>query len=360
MTATDAALTLGPARDPLRLRRRATLGALCVGLAIAFVVALGIGAVVISPMQVVSILLHELGLDTGIAFEPYQQAALISVRLPRIILALASGATLGVAGASLQALFRNPLAEPLLIGVSGGAACGAVAWIVFGGMGLGLGAWGLPFAAFGASLLATAGVMMGARGEGRLDVATLLLSGLAMNALTGATLGYIIYLASETQVRTLTFWMLGSLGGATWGAIAPAVLLMAIAVAVLLPLARPFDALALGEAEAGHLGVAVERVKRLTVVAVALGVGAGTALTGVVGFVGLIAPHIVRLVGGSDHRFVIPGSALLGALIVTLADVLARTLVAPAELPIGVVTSAIGAPFFFWLLRVRTHQAVQR
>jgi iron complex transport system permease protein len=360
MTTADAALSFNPARDPMRVRRKVTLGALGIALIVALVLALGIGALGIAPLQVIAILLDRIGIDTGVAFEPFQQAALLSVRLPRILLALASGATLGIAGASLQALFRNPLAEPLLIGVSGGAACGAVAWIVFGGLGLGLGAWGLPFAAFGASLIATTGVMIGARGEGRLDIATLLLSGLAMNALTSAILGYIIYLATETQVRALTFWMLGSLGGATWESIAPATLLMAIGVAVLVPMARPFDALALGEAEAGHLGVPVERVKLVTVVAIALAVGASTALTGVIGFVGLVSPHIVRLIGGSDHRFVIPGSALLGALIVTLSDVVARTLVAPAELPIGVVTSAIGAPFFFWLLRYRTHQTVRR
>jgi iron complex transport system permease protein len=359
MTTADAALSFNPARDPLRLRRIATLCLLGVGLTSAVVLALGIGAVGISPLQVIAILLDRLGIDIGVAFESYQQAALLSVRLPRILLGLASGATLGVAGASLQALFRNPLADPTLIGVSGGAACGAVAWIVFGGLGLGLGAWGLPFIAFGSSLLATTGVMAGARGEGRLDIATLLLSGLAMNALTAAILGYIIYLATESQVRALTFWMLGSLGGATWDSIAPAILLMGLGLLALIPMARPYDALSLGEAEAGHLGVPVERVKLITVVAVALGVGAATSLTGVIGFVGLVAPHIVRLIAGSDHRFVIPGSALLGALIITLADIIARTLVAPAELPIGVVTSAIGAPFFFWLLRYRTHQAVR-
>lgn len=357
---TAAALGFNPARDPIRVRRVTTLSVLAIALAAALVSALGMGAVAIAPLQVVAILFKTVGIDIGVAFERYHEAALLSVRLPRILLALASGATLGIAGASLQALFRNPLAEPMIIGVSGGAACGAVAWIVFGGLGLGLGAWGLPFAAFGASLIATAGVMLGARGEGRLDIATLLLSGLATNALTSAILGYMIYLATETQVRALTFWMLGSLGGATWDSIAPAILLMAVGVAVLTAMARPFDVLALGEAEAGHLGVPVERVKTITVVAVALGVGAATALTGVVGFVGLISPHIVRLIGGSDHRFVMPGSALLGALIVTLADVVARTLVAPAELPIGVVTSAIGAPFFFWLLRYRTHRAVRR
>jgi len=142
MTAADAALSFNPARDPMRLRRSMTLAALGVALVVAFVVALGIGAVGMTPAQVLAIILHQIGIDIGVAFEPYQEAALISVRLPRIILAIASGGTLAIAGASLQALFRNPLAEPLLIGVSGGAACGAVAWIVFGGLGLGLGAWG--------------------------------------------------------------------------------------------------------------------------------------------------------------------------------------------------------------------------
>jgi iron complex transport system permease protein len=360
MTAAEATLGFNLARDRVRLRRATTLFVLAAGVAVSVILALGIGAVTISPAQVLSIIAAQVGVDIGVPFERFQEAALVSVRLPRVLLGLTTGATLAISGASLQALFRNPLAEPLTIGVSGGAACGAVAWIVFGGMGLGLGAWGLPFAAFLASVVATAGVMFGARGEGRLDIATLLLSGLAMNALTSAILGYIIYLASETQVRALTFWMLGSLGGATWGTIGPAALLMGLAMLCLAPLARPFNALALGEAEAGHLGVGVERVKLVTVGAIALGVGAGTAITGVIGFVGLVAPHIVRLIGGSDHRFVIPGAALLGALIVTLSDILARTMVAPAELPIGVVTSAVGAPFFFWLLRTRTHRAVRR
>jgi iron complex transport system permease protein len=295
-----------------------------------------------------------MGIDTGTNIEPYETAALMSVRLPRILLALACGATLGIAGASLQALFRNPLADPTLIGVADGAACGAVAWIVLGGLGLAsFGAWGLILVAFLGGLIATAGVMLIARGEGRIDVATLLLAGLAMKALSGAVLGYLVFLANDVQMRSLTFWLLGSLGGATWSTIVPAVIMMGISVLLLAPLARPFDALALGEAEAGHLGVKVERTKRIAVAAVALGVGAGTALTGVIGFVGLVAPHIIRLIGGADHRFVLPGSALLGALLIVGADTLARTMVAPAELPIGVVTSAVGAPFFFWLLRSR-------
>jgi iron complex transport system permease protein len=354
MTVADATQTYDPARDPLIVRRRATLLGLGIALAVATIFALGAGAMEIAPLRVVEILLQAMGIDTSTAIEPYEAAALMSVRLPRILLALATGATLGVAGASLQPLFRNPLADPTLVGVADGAAVGAVAWIVFGGFGLiAFGAWGIILVAFVGGLIATSGVMLIARGEGRIDIATLLLAGLAMKALAGAMLGYLIFLANDLQMRSLTFWLLGSLGGATWSTMIPASILMGVAVAFLVPLARPFDALALGEAEAGHLGVRVERTKRIAVAAVALGVGAGTALTGVIGFVGLVAPHIIRLVGGADHRFVLPGSALLGALLIVGADTLARTLVAPAELPIGVVTSAIGAPFFFWLLRSR-------
>ncbi len=354
MTVADAIQTYDPARDPLKIWRRATLSGLAVALVIATVLALGAGAMEIPATRVIEILLQAMGIDTGTNIEPYETAALMSVRLPRILLALCCGATLGIAGASLQALFRNPLADPTLIGVADGAACGAVAWIVLGGLGLAsFGAWGLILVAFVGGLIATAGVMLIARGEGRIDVATLLLAGLAMKALSGAILGYLVFLANDVQMRSLTFWLLGSLGGATWATIVPAAVMMGISVLLLVPLARPFDALALGEAEAGHLGVKVERTKRIAVAAVALGVGAGTALTGVIGFVGLVAPHIIRLIGGADHRFVLPGSALLGALLIVGADTLARTMVAPAELPIGVVTSAVGAPFFFWLLRSR-------
>jgi iron complex transport system permease protein len=362
MTVADATHSFDPARDPLKVRRRAILVALGLALGVVSIFALGAGALTIAPDHVVNILLAWLGIDTGVDMQSFEAVALTSVRVPRIILGLMCGATLGIAGASLQALFRNPLADPTLVGVADGAACGAVAWIVFGGMGLaaGFGAWGMIGVAFIGGLIATSGVMLISRGEGRIDIATLLLAGLAMKALAGAFLGYLIFLANDVQMRTLTFWMLGSLGGATWNAIVPASIIMSAAVAMLVPLSRPFDALALGESEAGHLGVPVERVKLFAVVAVALGVGAGTALTGVIGFVGLVAPHIVRLIGGADHRFVLPASALLGALLIVGADTISRTLVAPAELPIGVVTSAIGAPFFFWLLRSRTHHMGRR
>jgi len=354
MNAVGGAVSL-LATDRLAARRRGILLGLGTCAVLAALIALGTGAVAISPLQVIAILLAQFGIDAGVLVVPQQDAVLMSVRLPRVLLSLAVGAVLGIGGAALQALFRNPLADPGLVGVSGGAACGAVAWIVVGGMAANwsLGAWGLPLAAFVGGFAAALGVYAVARSEGRVDVAMLLLAGLAMNALTGAILGYLIYLGDEQQVRALTFWLLGSLGGATWGTILPALVFIAVALVSLAPLARAFDALALGEAEAGHLGVPVEGLKRWTVAGVTLGVGAATALTGIIGFVGLMAPHLVRLIGGPAHRFVLPASALLGAALVTLADTGARMAVVPAELPIGVVTSAIGAPFFFWLLRAR-------
>jgi iron complex transport system permease protein len=340
-------------RDPLAQRRILIVSGLSLALLIASIIALGSGPVAIAPADVLTILASGLGLAASP--DELQSAVILSVRLPRIILAIASGAVLGVSGAALQALFRNPLADPELIGVSGGAACGAVAWIIFGAFAplWMVAAWSMPVAAFLAGLVTTSVVYVVARSGPRADVATLLLAGLAMKALTGAILGYLIYLGTEQQVRALSFWLLGSLGGATWDTLIPALVLMTLAFALFIPLARPFDVMALGEVDASRLGVPVERVKRLSIAAVALGVGSSVALTGAFGFVGLLAPHLVRLLGGANNRFVVPAAALMGALLVTLADLIARTVVAPAELPIGVVTSALGAPFFFWLLRSR-------
>ncbi len=342
-------------RDPLRLRRRLILIGLAVALALSCIAAAAIGALEIPFTHVVAALAHRIGWP--VAVEPFEAAALFGIRLPRVALAVAVGAVLGAAGTALQALFRNPLADPGLIGVSGGAACGAVGWIV---LGTSLPAWmhataGMPLAAFGCGLGATLGVYAIAHTRSRTDIATLLLSGLAMNALTTAVVGYLTYLGNDAQLRALTFWLLGGLGGATWDQIWPALLPMAAALAGIVFLMRSYDVLALGESTAGHLGIAVERVRIATILLVSLGVGASVALTGIIGFIGLVAPHLLRLMGGAAHRFVLPGAALLGALLVVLADLFARVVVAPAELPIGVVTSALGAPFFIWLLRRRLH-----
>ena len=340
-------------RDPLDVRRRLILGGLAAALIAAAIAAAAIGALEIPFTHVLAALAQRLGLP--VEAEPFEAAALFSIRLPRVLLAMAVGAVLGVSGTALQALFRNPLADPGLVGVSGGAACGAVGWIVLGSS---LPAWmhtaaGMPLAAFLSGLAATAGVYAIARARTRTDIATLLLAGLAMNALTTAIVGYLTYLGNDAQLRALTFWLLGGLGGATWDQIAPALIPTALAAAGLGFLMRSYDVLALGESTAGHLGLAVERVRLITILLVSLGVGASVALTGIIGFVGLVAPHLIRLLGGASHRYVLPGAALLGALLVVLADLFARVAVAPAELPIGVVTSALGAPFFIWLLRRR-------
>jgi iron complex transport system permease protein len=214
----------------------------------------------------------------------------------------------------------------------------------------------LPLAAFAGGLAATWLVYRLATRDGRTAVATLLLAGVALGAVAGAGTGLLLFLADDAQLRSVTFWSLGSLGGATWTALAGVAPLLLLALLVALALARPLNALLLGEAEAFHLGVRVERAKRMAVGVAALGVGAAVAVSGVIGFVGLVVPHLGRLALGPDHRRLLPASALLGAALLLLADLAARTVAAPAELPIGILTALVGAPFFLWLLlRERPH-----
>jgi iron complex transport system permease protein len=323
-------------------------------LLVVVVLALGIGAVAIAPGQTLAILGAQFGIALPWEFTDQQQAVLLTIRMPRIALGVLVGAGLAAAGAALQGLFRNPLADPGLIGVSSGAALAAVAVIVLGLPPLaasgGLGLYALPLAAFGGGVLATLLVGWLAHHDGRAQVATLLLAGIAINALAGAGTGLLTYLADDEQLRTLTFWSLGSLGGATWrevAAIAPPILL---ALALIARYARTLNALLLGDREAGHLGFAVERAKRVLIVAGALAVGSAVAVAGIIGFVGLVVPHLLRLAQGPDHRFLLLGSALLGAVLLVCADLLARIVVVPTELPIGIVTALLGGPFFFWLL----------
>jgi iron complex transport system permease protein len=359
MSAAAPSEAFGPAGDPLAARRRLILAGLAIALVAACLAAGMIGALNIPVPHMLQALAGRLGLDAGLGLEAFEESVLFSIRLPRVALGLGVGAMLGVAGTALQALFRNPLADPGLIGVSGGAACGAVGWIVLGAAApaWAAGALALPVAAFAGALLAAAAVYQIGRNGPRADIATLLLAGLAINALTTAMVGYLTYLGSDAQLRALTFWLLGGLGGAAWSQIWPVLMVIAAVLTAFAALTRAYDVLALGEDAAAHLGLAVEVVRPATIVLVAIGVGASVALTGIVGFVGLAAPHLVRLIGGPAHRFVMPGSALTGALLVVLADLAARVIVAPAELPIGVVTSALGAPFFIWLLRRRLRAA---
>lgn len=356
LASTDSPRELfSPRRDPLRARQRFSLIALSVLICAVTLAACAIGALGIPLSHVLAATARALGLPTSVRATAIESAALFTIRFPRVALGLGTGAMLGLSGAALQALFRNPLADPALIGVSGGAACGAVASIVLGISSTAWlpAAWTMPMLAFAGALAAAVAVYGIAQRASRADVATLLLAGLAVNALTGALLGYLSYIGTDAQLRSLTFWLMGGLSAAAWPQIWPALLIMAVAAAGLLSLARSYDVLSLGESAAGHLGLRVETVRRLTIGCVALGAGAGVALTGVIGFVGLVAPHLVRLMAGVSHRYVLPASALMGAALLVLADLGARTVVAPAELPVGIVMSALGTPLFIHLLRRR-------
>lgn len=341
------------------LSQRATLlAALALVLGLASLLSLGAGAVAISPAAAVAILLSSAGVPVASDATGAQVGVLLAIRLPRTLLGALAGAGLGVSGALLQGIFRNPLVDPGLIGVSSGAALAAAGVLVLGHAYAGplpevLRLFGLPLAAFGGGLATVAVVHRLARIGGRTSVAALLLSGIAVNSLAGAGTGLLLFVASDAQLRSVTFWSLGSLGGATWPAVAAAAPLLLAALLAAPRLARALDLFLLGEVEAGHLGVDVESLKRRGIALAALSVGASVALTGVIGFVGLVVPHLVRLVGGPDHRGVLPGAALLGAALLLLADVFARTVAAPAEVPIGVVTALLGAPFLLWLLRRR-------
>jgi len=338
-----------------RRRSRLVLGGLVVLLGVAVGAGLAVGAVGISPGQVLAILGDRVGVSLPWEFERRQALVLTSIRLPRVLLAIGVGGGLAVSGALMQGLFRNPLADPSLIGVSSGAALAAVVTIVLGSTVFGawsdvLGAFLLPAAAFTGGVVATFIVYRLATREGQTSVTTMLLAGIAINALAAAGTGLMIFIADDDQLRDLTFWTLGSVGGATWTrlAVVGPCLLGGMLAAPLL--ARPLNALLLGESEAGHLGIRTEQVKKIVITLAALVVGAAVAVSGVIGFIGLVVPHLLRLAVGPDHRILIPGSALLGGGLLLGADLLARTIVAPAELPIGIVTALVGAPFFLWLL----------
>ncbi|MEM1112278.1 MAG: iron chelate uptake ABC transporter family permease subunit [Pseudomonadota bacterium] len=303
------------------------------------------------PIPIISSLLGQSSLTE------LQSTVLLQIRLPRVVIAAVVGAALAVTGAALQGLFRNPLAEPQLIGVSGGAALGAVGMIVLTdkfNIPAILAPYSLPLAAFAGAAAVTSLLYWFASRRGNQGPAVLLLVGIAINALTAVGIGVFTYLSDDGQLRTLTFWTLGSFGSSSWEKALPVVIIIGVSTALLLTAARRLDLLQLGESQARYAGVDVLRLKRLVVFSGAAAVGAGVAVAGIIGFVGLVVPHLVRLIGGVKHGYLLPGSALFGATLTVIADLGARTLVIPAELPVGLITSAIGAPFFLWLiLRVR-------
>jgi iron complex transport system permease protein len=277
------------------------------------------------------------------------------IRMPRVLTAVLVGAALAVSGAVMQGLFRNPLADPGLVGVSAGAGFGAVAAIVLGGMLPAAilawaGAYLVPLAAFLGGWASTLLLYAIATRGGRTSVATMLLAGIALGALTGALTGIIVYRATDDQLRDLTFWSMGSVAGATWAKLLTAGPIIALGLIAAPFLARALDALALGEAVASHLGIDTQRMKRIAILSVAASVGASVAITGGIGFVGIVVPHVLRLIQGPEHRTLLPNCALLGAIVLLAADMISRTIAAPAELPIGIVTATMGGPFFLWVL----------
>ncbi len=336
------------AESPTRQRRAQALLILVPALALAILVAIGVGAVDIGPLQVVSILLSWLGLEPLVEFGTIEERVLYAIRLPRVLLGALVGAALAVSGAAMQGLFRNPLADPGLLGISSGASVAAAASIVLGFSAFGL--YSMPVAAFLGAVVTTAIIYAIAQERGKVNVATMLLAGIAINAICGAVTGLFVYLASDTEIRTITFWQLGSLSSASWRSLLSAGPFLLGTCLVMPFLANGLNALLLGEHNARHLGVPVDAIKWLIIALVALGVGAGVAVSGMIGFVGLVVPHLVRLWLGPNHRTLLPASALLGSILLILADLLARTIVVPAELPIGIVTAVMGGPFFLYLL----------
>jgi iron complex transport system permease protein len=283
------------------------------------------------------------------------ELVLWSIRIPRIAVAGMIGGMLALAGAIMQGLFRNPLADPALVGVSSGGAFAAAVAIVLSDS-----AWGasfrflqlelLPLFAFAGSLLTTTVLYRIASRDGRTSVAVFLLAGLAIAAIANAGIGLLVFIADDRQLRDITFWLLGSLSGATWpkaAVVAPVALMALVAIPFI---ARGLDVLVLGEAEAFHSGVDVERLKKISIVLISAMTGVAVSICGVIGFVGIVVPHLLRIVIGPGHRLMLPASICLGAILLIGADTLARILAAPAEVPIGVLTAALGAPFFLFIL----------
>ena len=278
-------------------------------------------------------------------------AVITSIRLPRVLLSAIVGAALAVSGASMQSLFRNPLADPGVIGIASGAALAVAMVIVLAGPLSGvLALYSLSLAAFTGGLVTCLLIFRFTGISGAFSATYMLLAGIAINTLSGAATGFLTYLSDDQQLRALTFWSMGSFGGALWPAVLVATTIVLPATYLLLRNARALNILLLGDEEARYLGVDSRNLQRRVILCTALSVGAAVAVSGIIGFVGLVVPHLIRLTLGPDNRFLLPASALLGALLLVLADTLARTLVAPAELPVGILTSLIGGPFFLWLL----------
>jgi len=343
------------ALSPARRRGATVLIWAAAGLLIAVIASFAVGPLRLPPMEVLQAIGVKLGLADPASVSTRDLAVVWQLRIPRALLGAMVGAALAMAGASLQGLFGNPLADPGIVGVTQGAALGAVSAIVLGAGAFGV--WTLPLAAFaGAGGAITLTYLLARPGQGT-GTATLLLVGIAIAAFCSAMIGFLTYIASESELQSLVFWQMGSLAQADWMdvvAVAPVFVLGTIA---LLRLATPLDMLALGERQAQHLGLDVKRTRLKLIAFSALLVGAAVAFAGSIGFVGLVVPHVVRLLVGPGHRWLLPVSAVAGALLIVVADTAARTLDPPSEIPLGLFSAALGAPFFLWLVMRQRHRS---
>lgn len=337
------------------MKEKIIIISLLIILPVTMIVAMGMGAFYIPVRDVLVLLGQKIGLASSVAVDDIYGDVLFIVRLPRVLMGVLVGAALGISGAAIQGIFRNPLAEPGLIGISAGASLFAVLIIAFEtvlfvGLSELIGYYLLAFGAFAGAGITSLLVYQLSRKKGRPRVTTMLLAGIAINAFAGALTGLITYMADEQQLRTITFWMLGSLGGATWENVAAVTPFILIPLLLLPFFSKALNAFALGESQADLLGMRTDRVKRWVVLLSTMAVGASVSVSGIIGFVGLLVPHTVRLMGGVEHKYVLVSSALFGALILTVADILARVLAAPVELPIGVITALLGTPVFLYIL----------
>lgn len=330
-------------------RNIAILGLLIVALVVTCVAGASFGAYGTNPGEVIGALGRQFGLLSPDSSSHLTDQVLIDIRFPRVALAVLVGGSLGAAGAAMQGSFANPLAEPGIVGVSSGAVLGAVAQIVFGFAPLG--AFTLPVAAFIGGLVTVVVVYVSSRSNGKSEVVTLILTGVALNAFLGAIIGLLTYFSTDAELRSITFWTLGSVTQATWAKVAILVPFVIVGLVLAMSGARKLDMLALGDGPARHLGVDVERLRASMLVVTAILTAASVAMSGIILFVGLVVPHLVRMVAGPKHRLLLPASALAGAILLVVADLVARTVVAPAEIPLGVLTSLVGAPVFLWQLR---------
>lgn len=316
-----------------------------------------VGPVKITLLQIIDIILNEINIKSNFSSDEITQAfktIIINIRLPRIIMSVIVGVALGISGAILQGLFRNPLVDPGFIGVSSGSAIGAMLVIMFSQLftieNTIYVQFLLPAFAMIGGLSTTILVYKMSKISGKTNITAMLLAGIAINAFSGSIIGLLVYRASDMQLRSFTFWTLGSLDNASWLTILIAMLFISVPIYISIRLRDKLDVFMLGDADASYLGVDIEKIKKQIIVISALMVGVTVAFCGMIGFIGLVTPHLVRLIMGPSHRTLIYGSAILGAIILTLADFISRIVISPAQLPIGIITSALGAPFFLWLI----------